>query len=1845
MISMQRSLSSPVCISSPSRRSSMETAIACETAERGRNESANASNPGPSAVRSPTPPPTEDRPDAPQSQQRFGSRSPSRAPSDTVTTTTAPASTRRNEDGSKRPLSLQPPSSSASRRPIIAQPVIRPSTPVSQPAAIQDDSPEPVQGEREQAPPSLASTLLPDLSLYTNPDPVPDSDTTTLEELAHLVRLSKYQERKRANTRIRLQRSLISAALSARLTRCGEMAHRNLVDCFRTDDKKTFASLYNAIHDVRKSCDELRRYTLLEPEMDSLNPSAFNSSENLGATNTSVPDPGASGSLAPFLNDISASAREVFLNFLTQIRTNQDFLAARLCSLSNSELTALTSFHQGLEPIESVLPSHLSRPPAPRANASTAPRNAGHSTNTVGRLLSFQRHDPLSALIHTCFANSAGPDSSEDRRKTQIWAAACSRLISEAKSSLEPFLLSVLNAWSSMRDWSGRSNMEWYLMKILEDGAFLLARAEDQHGTRFHISGWAREGNNTAAEDFYQRAVGDLFSVIDDDDATGIPEGFLELGNEIIKQLDPQLADSTRRFLVCKWLFQTFLLRALIHPESHGMMAEYHITEYGRQKILWQVAMRAMQYVAEYASWTKKAPLSIPSKIQMHIENIFNKLRGTHSPTPIAKLLPARSVTSLRETVEVHPYLVISPADLLTMVNALYPEQRPHSRASSSLRSGAPSISGFSAISQPMSIASRNTGSNNFDTSSVLSNSLSSVISDGASSKELSSLDQRTGTPLRYTPPAVEALSSTRTSTYEDDGYRLRLALHEMSQTLGLEVMSGSCHPCAERWAVLFISSDGCRLSSQMTFDPDDDADEDESSSTTDTDEGEEEDGLELDKEYSQLRDSIIKLVQDYEIPRTLAAEGNRTQLSNRATGIKKYRHKNKIITSENSTRSRNPYYQRSESTDAQASSLEGDTAASGDSENQESSVLVAMLRAASAQSRAQSDFVSAHLYWKTLQQLNSLKSPSLRQNGFAVLLNIFSWGPKDSIRRSAAAIEDYDAWLVWLKQSQERLEGHLDGMSKRLRALRDKMWYVTDVHNSAPYEHSRNICVALKTMGLPRRWRMKANTARGSSATYIYRTESQIMELLAATEEQGGPNKLSDDQAEKTMRWLQQYGIESWFCKGEERIHRFCLEVDNCIGKLIGDSMVDAPVLWSSELYLRDRKILESNKGAAPSRDRDSFWGGDDASSILSDSDRRFGTGTRPLATLRDLRNLSGFNSSQQSFDSSRFSFSRVSANLSDIVDGQDYFGASSPVHTIDSTTTFWSPFQSTMSQSNTTSRAHSPTSSVTNLSSTFSHQFHNPMPSITSQSTGRPGTATSSNETVYQQRLSEEKAKFLLELRQTLTSLLLSDLGNLVFVRGSETDAWFDDLGQQCIDLQESTERKARRAAVAAAANSATGTSTPTTKKDKAAGPSPRPRVIEKKKSFGNLRGAGETLGSSKGPGENAAADTLPGPGHESSTASASDTLTARSRTSNRGGGSDFPYKKAYQRLLRMFTIHPNPYVKLNTLHELKHLILSSLTLGGSKRSRLALARSELQAASAIEEQGLGQNPLEDAIDNMKERRSQSTMQPAGSALPTGAQFRPTGSDGKIPGTANASMDSVVMEVLLSLFKDSGIRPKTLFRDLQFIAAFVSPSVLDKTDKGTSFWDAGLTAIRLKQEVCQTMIKVTDNVIEHYTSKRKQASDTLTSQSDGSEQPTSMSPPPVTSKYTLADAVRMVIITAKEGHAASQRELGLFYLSHPELIDRVTLPLSKPREVFKQAIMEKYGGGTGRGGSSVRHPADRERARTSGGAQLGAGDEGGEDVRSDPALMCVALHWMQAADQGGDKIATDFIRQQGLV
>lgn len=1146
----------------------------------------------------------------------------------------------------------------------------------------------------------------------------------------------------------------------------------------------------------------------------------------------------------------------------------------------------------------------------------------------------------------------------------------------------------------------------------------------------------------------------------------------------------------------------------------------------------------------------------------------------------------------MRETAEVHPYLVLAPADLMTIVNALFPERRPASSFStkdshlSGLRSTASSVSGLSAISVLIPQApNRET----LDSASILSNS-SSTISDVTTSRE-PLLNETLSTPQRALSISMSSLRQhQRLSYYEDDGFELREALQEMSRALGSDTTSGACHPCAERWTVLFMTPDGQALSSQMLHD--DDGDDEEGTSSSDTDEDSNGFHTDLDKDYHQLRGSILKLVEDYEIPESLDSRSESKTFSNRTSILETPRRKyNSMSKSLTQIKSRNPYLARDQSPRTDKSSRGTDikhAKQKAEAETEPPPVLISMLEAAESQCKAQSDFINAHLYWKTLRQLNQMSSSSLKKDGFASLLNILSRGPRDSIRRSTSAIEEYDAWLVWLKQSQERHDITIESMMKRLKALRDKMWYVTDVRNSAAYEGARNIAIALKCMVSPKKVShldkpsaRSRNTPKPLSNNFLLKTEAQVMDMMAASEDHGGPNKLADEQAEKTLRWLSQFGIEN-FCKGEERIHRFSLEIETCINKLVGDNLMEGPVLWSSELYNRDKKILDSGKQKGD-LSLNSFGSLNLSGENMADTDvpRRGLRSTdfnRP--GFHDLRAMSARNGSQQSFSSGRFSTLRINPP-GDLMDSQDYFGMASPVLTIDSATTFWSPFQT---------RAQSPTTSV---------------------SSHRPETASSTNETVMlkDDNMNAAKQRFLTDLKQTLTSLLLSDLGTLVFARGSETDSWFSgSIGQDCIERKDRADRRARRKS--------------------------KKRVIEKKKSFGDLRGAQKTeqlpierqdsLVKKTEKGSTSSNKAIPDTGASENrstmgSSSTSDSISTRSRKGamkipQESDNSEFPYKMAFRRLLRMFSVHPNPYAKLNTLYELELLIIAYLTPSTTRRSR---ARQEpihasQQSPEISHHNAFGPNDattitpraknLREAIDNCKERRSHTLSQTENSSPINRNTERYSTSN--VPTPASTDM---LVDVLQDLFRDPDMRPKTLFRDLQFIASFVPAATLDKTERGKAFWDAGLAALGLKQDVCRTLIEIADEIVVHYTQTRK----TANSISDSSSLNGDMM------KYSMQDAANMWTITAKEGDAVAERELAIFYLTHPELVERITAPLSKPRETFKAQVMEMH-----QGKESVVTERDRER--------------------SDPATMCVAYHWMELSALGGDELAKKYLRQR---
>lgn len=290
---------------------------------------------------------------------------------------------------------------------------------------------------------------------------------------------------------------------------------------------------------------------MLEPELDSSK--ASNSSD----------DREAPRGLTSFLHEIPVQARDTILSFISMVRTSPSFLANRLGHLSNTELEALVKHHNQPNPQESILPQQTSW----RGNSATrsAPVQKPTEASPVERLLSFHRNDPLYTLVHTIFANSTGPDSAEDKRRTDVWATTCAKMISDSKG--ESFLLAVMDSWAAMREWPAKHNLEITVMGLLQEGAFLVERGDET--TTGNSASDLRGKHDLLAEEFWIKAEKKLFEVLDDEpSAGGIPEGILELGHAILQKIDdPKKKRLAEIMIVVKWFFNRFLTNGIAYPE------------------------------------------------------------------------------------------------------------------------------------------------------------------------------------------------------------------------------------------------------------------------------------------------------------------------------------------------------------------------------------------------------------------------------------------------------------------------------------------------------------------------------------------------------------------------------------------------------------------------------------------------------------------------------------------------------------------------------------------------------------------------------------------------------------------------------------------------------------------------------------------------------------------------------------------------------------------------------------------------------------------------------------------------------------------------------------------------------------------------------------------------------------------------------------------------------------------------------------------------------------------------------------------------------------------------------
>ncbi|CZT21828.1 uncharacterized protein RCC_07695 [Ramularia collo-cygni] len=380
------------------------------------------------------------------------------------------------------------------------------------------------------------------------------------------------------------------------------------------------------------------------------------------------------------------------------------------------------------------------------------------------------------------------------------------------------------------------------------------------------------------------------------------------------------------------------------------------------------------------------------------------------------------------------------------------------------------------------------------------------------------------------------------------------------------------------------------------------------------------------------------------------------------------------------------------------------------------------------------SDFVGAHFWFHQFQKLHEEVSRSENMSVLKSLIQELQVSAESSIRRSLVIEQACGKWLRLLKSSTQLRSEHLAPLTEANERLRDKMWYVADVRTSAAYDEARSVAAALRIMGRPKRpsrtrmtppLRHWSGTKLASTSVQL-KSEAQILELLSARPEHGGPNKLSDEQSRITAAWLERQNIDN-LCKGEERLHKFCMEVKRCI-----ESIINAPA---------ESSTISSN--ALFSREGSSWQG------------RRTQYGQATLAGLYGSAGQARLLSLQPHLRSSD-ALSGSSRALSS-VSSRDYLETRSPTLTNKSSMPFWSPAM-------TEAESPSSTTSIgTSLKQSAMESFQNKRGDAP-MATQRPA---------------------LDRLRERLTGLLLSDLTSSLYNEGSETDvAFWTGLGSDLVN-----------------------------------------------------------------------------------------------------------------------------------------------------------------------------------------------------------------------------------------------------------------------------------------------------------------------------------------------------------------------------------------------------------------------------------------------------------------------------
>lgn len=384
------------------------------------------------------------------------------------------------------------------------------------------------------------------------PDQVESSSASSvsLEELARLVDVERFEKRRAFSATSQLERQSIRCGLNRRLYSTMTIAYGNLIDQYKGDDQAGFAGLYECLEKV-KNMSSLEDLAVSDDD-------ARDYQESLDTNSNSR-------NRQPWTQQLPAEYYKCMVDFLTRLRTDPDFLADRVASLEPSELAALTSSYHPAGVDLSVLANHSHGMTQFYSQDSQMMKLSRRMDN----LQHFHDQDPFFTLIYCLFDTTAATGSLEYARRNDVWSSTCAGVIADRKPGGDELIIATADAFVSLEDWKLKPQIELYLQTILAEGSFLLDPLVNVPLNPYESSESKNASHAIRVANFFETALNELFHLISSvPHKEALPKTAQDFVQSTIRKIqDPQMQLRAKQFLISRWYFASFLSSVLVYPE------------------------------------------------------------------------------------------------------------------------------------------------------------------------------------------------------------------------------------------------------------------------------------------------------------------------------------------------------------------------------------------------------------------------------------------------------------------------------------------------------------------------------------------------------------------------------------------------------------------------------------------------------------------------------------------------------------------------------------------------------------------------------------------------------------------------------------------------------------------------------------------------------------------------------------------------------------------------------------------------------------------------------------------------------------------------------------------------------------------------------------------------------------------------------------------------------------------------------------------------------------------------------------------------------------------------------